>query len=299
MSRNAASLGHCTTSPMRRMSTASGLSAPRCRAFRTLSAAPQPAFDKSHVLTQHASAHGVSRVTNVATAVRRRELCGTRRRCCVVAEAAGTGELPVCRIRMGESIITLETGLIARQANGAVVAREGDTTLLTTLCTGESGADGTFLPLTVLYQERFSAAGRTSSGFSKRDGRARDSEVLVSRLVDRPLRPVFPEGFTLDTQILQLVLSWGGVRTADALAIIAAGAAAAVSDVPLSKPVAGVRVGWLRGASFPVINPTVEQVRHGAPYLSSVEHDLNLQHTLVSPGTDGKQCSRPGPCGHE
>ena len=182
----------------------------------------------------------------------------------VAADAAGgQDDLPVCQIRMGESVITLETGRIARQANGAVIAREGETTLLTTICTGESGSDGSFLPLTVQYQERFSAAGRTSSGFSKRDGRARDSEVLVSRLVDRPLRPVFPDGFTKDTQIFQLVMSWGGTRTAEALAITAAGAAAAISDVPLSKPVAGVRVGWPRGAAAPVINPTVEQARRG------------------------------------
>jgi polyribonucleotide nucleotidyltransferase len=181
--------------------------------------------------------------------------------CSAAAESAVSGKQPECVIVMGESQITLETGAIARQANGAVLAREGDTTILSTICAGESGQDGSFLPLTVVYQERFSAAGRTSSGFSKRDGRPRDNEVLVSRLVDRPLRPVFPEGFTQDTQILQLVLSWGGERTADALAITAAGAAAAVSDVPFSKPVAGVRVGWLRGAAGPVVNPTQAQVR--------------------------------------
>ena len=190
-----------------------------------------------------------------------RALRVSRLTCSAAAEStASGGKQPQCVIVMGESRITLETGSIARQANGAVLAREGDTTILSTICAGESGQDGSFLPLTVVYQERFSAAGRTSSGFSKRDGRPRDNEVLVSRLVDRPLRPVFPEGFTQDTQILQLVLSWGGERTADALAITAAGAAASVSDVPFSKPVAGVRVGWLRGATGPVVNPTQTQV---------------------------------------
>jgi polyribonucleotide nucleotidyltransferase len=112
--------------------------------------------------------------------------------------------------------------------------------------------------LTVVYQERFSAAGRTSSGFQKREGKPRDSEVLVSRLVDRPLRPAFAEGFFCETQILQLVLAWDGARSPDALAITAAGAAAAVSDVPLTKPVAGVRVAWLGGA--PLVNPTLAQM---------------------------------------
>lgn len=108
--------------------------------------------------------------------------------------------------------------------------------------------------------QRFSAAGRTSSGFIKRDGRQRESETLVARLVDRPLRPMFADGFYAETQVLQLVLSWGGTRPADALAITAAGAAAFVSDLPFAKPVAGVRVGWPRGSAAPVVNPTLAQM---------------------------------------
>lgn len=166
-----------------------------------------------------------------------------------------------CSFRLGDSTVSLETGRIGRQANAAVLAREGDTSLYTTVCSErQAAADASFLPLTVVYQERFSAAGRTSSGFVKRDGRQRDSDTLVSRLVDRPLRPLFADGFYNETQVLQLVLSWGGVRSADALAITAAGAAALISDLPFVKPVVGVRVGWLRGAPSPVVNPTVAQM---------------------------------------
>jgi hypothetical protein len=181
------------------------------------------------------------------------------------ASDAGGGALPEaerCTFRLGDSEVTLETGRIGRQAGGAVMAREGDTALYTTICAADApAADGSFLPLTVVYQERFSAAGRTASGFIKRDGKQRDNEVLTSRLVDRPLRPVFPDGYTCETQVLQLVLAWGGERTPDALAITAAGAALAVSGIPSSKPVAGVRVGWPRQSPAPVVNPTLTQAR--------------------------------------
>ena len=168
--------------------------------------------------------------------------------------------LPVCSFRMGDSTVTLETGRIGRQANGSVLAREGETAMLTTICAAEPSSDTSFLPLTVVYQERFSAAGTTSSGFVKREGKARDNEVLISRFVDRPLRPVFADGFFCETQVLQLLMAWGGTHAPDALAITAAGAAAAISDIPLSKPVAGVRVGWPRGAAAPIVNPSIEQM---------------------------------------
>ena len=179
----------------------------------------------------------------------------------LAVNAASDAAHQTCSFQLGESTVVLETGRIGRQANGAVLAREGDTALFSTICCDPSTAtDGSFLPLTVVYQERFSADGRTASGFVKRDGKQRESEVLVSRLVDRPLRPVFADGFCADTQILQLVLSWGGDRMPDGLAITAAGAALAVSDIPSSKPVAGVRVGWLPGAPEPVVNPTIAQM---------------------------------------
>ncbi|MEW5317022.1 MAG: hypothetical protein WDW38_008355 [Sanguina aurantia] len=157
--------------------------------------------------------------------------------------------------------ITLETGEIGRQANAAIMATMGETTIYTTACCSPvATGDGSFLPLTVNYAERFSAAGRTSGGFVKRDGRPRDSEVLVSRLVDRPLRPMFAEGWANETQVLQWVMSYDGVNSADALAITAAAAALLISDIPMNKAVAGVRVGLLsKGGGF-IINPTVQEM---------------------------------------
>ncbi len=207
---------------------------------------------------------------------------GSRARAQPPAAEAGGGTLPEaerCTFRLGDSEVTLETGRIGRQAGGAVMAREGDTALYTTICGADApAADGSFLPLTVVYQERFSAAGRTASGFIKRDGKQRDNEVLTSRLVDRPLRPVFPDGYTCETQVLQLVLAWGGERTPDALAITAAGAALAVSGIPSSKPIAGVRVGWPRQSPAPIVNPTITQARAAAACVVRLTSCLELTH---------------------
>lgn len=201
--------------------------------------------------------------------------------------AGALPEAERCTFRLGDSEVTLETGRIGRQAAGAVLAREGETVLYTTICADTAPAeDPSFLPLTVVYQERFSAAGRTASGFIKRDGKQRDSEVLTSRLVDRPLRPVFPEGYCCETQVLQLVLAWGGDRTPDALAITAAGAALALSDIPSSKPVAGVRVGWPRESPAPVVNPTAVQV-------CMFESTDNTQPLTQPACADGRQSTGP------
>ena len=179
-----------------------------------------------------------------------------------LAEQAAFGEgVSTCTFALGASTVTLETGRVGRQANCAVLATEGETVLLSTICAetrAAAGSDSSFLPLTCVYQERFSAAGRTPTGFLKREGKSRDAEVLISRLVDRPLRPMFAAGFSCETQVMQMVLAWDGLRPPDALAITAAGAAAALSDLPFSKPVAGVRVGWVKGV--PVVNPTLEQM---------------------------------------
>ena len=164
-------------------------------------------------------------------------------------------------LAVGDSEITIETGKIGLQANGAVMVTEGETVMYVTACAGRDvTADGGFVPLTVNYQERFSAAGKTAGGYRKRDGGVRENETLVGRLVDRPLRPMIPKGWAYDTQVLEWVLSYDGVRSTDALAITAASAALAVSDVPLSKPVAGCRVGWLPGEDAPRVNPTVAQM---------------------------------------
>jgi len=164
-------------------------------------------------------------------------------------------------LRIGESEVTVETGRIGRQANGAVMVTEGETVIYATICAGRDvTADGGFVPLTVNYQERYSAVGRTAGGYRKRDGGVRENETLIGRLVDRPLRPMIPKGWAYDTQILEWVLSYDGERSTDALAITAASAAAAISDVPLKRPIAGVRVGLLPGETEPLINPTCEQM---------------------------------------
>ena len=164
-------------------------------------------------------------------------------------------------LRIGESEVTVETGRIGRQANGAVMVTEGETVIYATICAGRDvTADGGFVPLTVNYQERYSAVGRTAGGYRKRDGGVRENETLIGRLVDRPLRPMIPKGWAYDTQILEWVLSYDGARSTDALAITAASCAAAISDVPLKKPIAGVRVGLLPGETEPLINPTCEQM---------------------------------------
>ncbi|CAL8470982.1 g10524 [Coccomyxa elongata] len=167
-------------------------------------------------------------------------------------------------IDVGQEPILLETGEIGRQANGAVMLTCGKTVLYATACcTDHPVGDGSFTPLQVNYAERFSAAGRTSGGWLKRDGRPKDGEVLTARLVDRPLRPMFEPGWTNDTQVLIWVLSYDGINTPEPLAITAAAAALAISDIPLQKAVAGVRVGLLEGRGL-VVNPTEQELQESS-----------------------------------
>lgn len=156
--------------------------------------------------------------------------------------------------------IVLETGEIGRQANGAVLATMGETVIYTTACcAARPSGDGSFVPFQVNYQERFSAAGRTSGSYLKREGRPKDADVLVARLVDRPLRPMFAKGWSNETQVLQWVLSYDGSSQPEPLAITAAAAALLVSDIPLKKAVAGVRVALL-GPDLWVVNPSAAQM---------------------------------------
>lgn len=159
----------------------------------------------------------------------------------------------------GQEII-FETGKIARQANGAVVVRCGETVVFSSVCSAPNpnpAAD--FLPLQVDYREKFFSAGKTVSGFIKREGRPSEREVLTSRLIDRPLRPLFPDGYYDEVQILSFVWSYDGTNSPDPLAICSASAALVVSDIPFLKPVGAVRVGYLDGKF--IINPNVEQQR--------------------------------------
>lgn len=163
-------------------------------------------------------------------------------------------------VQVGEHQLTFETGKVARQANGAVIIRCGETIVFSTACaspTSDPAAD--FLPLRVDYQEKFSSAGKTVSGFIKREGRPAEREILVSRLIDRPLRPMFEEGYYNETQVLSYVWSYDGSNLPDHLAICSASAALVISDIPLIKPIAAVRVGYVDG-NF-IINPTSAQMR--------------------------------------
>ncbi|MCB1114049.1 MAG: polyribonucleotide nucleotidyltransferase [Chlamydiia bacterium] len=154
--------------------------------------------------------------------------------------------------------ITLETGKIARQASGAVVLRVGDTMVFSTACMSPEPAEGVdFFPLRVDYQEKFSSAGKTLAGFIKREGRPTQKETLVSRLIDRPLRPMFEEGLYNEVQVLSYVWSYDGQNAPEPYAITACSAALAISDIPLIKPVAGVRVGFVDNKF--VVNPTNDE----------------------------------------
>ncbi len=162
------------------------------------------------------------------------------------------------RVSVGGKTLIFETGKIAKQANAAVTLRCEDTLLLTTVCSAPKPEDHIdFLPLRVDYQEKFSSAGKTLGGFIKREGRPSEKETLVSRLIDRPLRPLFEDGFYKETQVLSYVYSYDGVNSPEPLAICGASAALVLSDVPFIKPIGAVRVGLL-GDRF-VINPTIEE----------------------------------------
>ncbi|XP_044499742.1 polyribonucleotide nucleotidyltransferase 1, chloroplastic isoform X2 [Mangifera indica] len=163
------------------------------------------------------------------------------------------------KIPYGDRHILVETGKMGRQASAAVTVTDGETIVFTSVCLADSPSEPSdFFPLNVNYQERFSAAGRTSGGFFKREGRTKDHEVLVCRLIDRPLRPTMLKGFYHETQILSWVLSYDGLHSPDALSITAAGIAVALSEVPQSKIIVGVRVG-LVGDKF-VVNPTTKEM---------------------------------------
>jgi polyribonucleotide nucleotidyltransferase len=161
-------------------------------------------------------------------------------------------------IQVGSRSITLETGKLAKQADGAVLVRSGDTVVLVTACRAPSAREGIdFLPLTVDYREYTYASGRIPGGFFKREGKPTEKEVLTSRLIDRPIRPLFAPGWRYETQVIALLLSADTDNDSDVLAITGASAALAMSSIPFQKTIAGVRVGMV-GGQF-VINPTFAQ----------------------------------------
>ena len=160
-------------------------------------------------------------------------------------------------IDVGGRKLSFETGKMARQAHGAVVARYGDTVVLATACMDRKATEKDFLPLTVDYREYTYSAGKIPGGFFKREGRPSEREILVSRLIDRPLRPLFPEGWSTETQILAMVLSADSENDPDVIGVTAASAALAVSKLPLANPIACVRVGLIDGKL--TVNPTVAE----------------------------------------
>jgi polyribonucleotide nucleotidyltransferase len=160
----------------------------------------------------------------------------------------------------GGKEISVETGKLAKQADGSVVVRMGDTILLATVVSSPEAKEGVdFLPLTVDYREKFSAAGRIPGGFLRREARPSDSEVLIMRLVDRALRPLFPDDYHAEVQVMIQLLSFDGVNNPDTLAGFAASAAIAVSNIPFNGPMSEVRVGRVNGEY--IVNPTYDEIK--------------------------------------
>src|ERR1043166_9102052 len=176
-------------------------------------------------------------------------------------------------VEVGGRTLILETGKIAKQANGAIVARYGDTFILNTACMATKPNDKDFLPLTVDYREYTYSAGKIPGGFFKREGRPTEKEILVSRLIDRPMRPLFPESWRNETQVNALVLSADSENDPDVIAVTGAAAAAYCSDLPFPTPIAAVRVGLLDGQL--VANPTV------------ADQKKSLLNIVIAGGDDG------------
>ena len=159
------------------------------------------------------------------------------------------------QVDIGRQTLTIETGKLAKQADGAVTVRYGDTVVIVTACAASSTREGIdFLPLTVDYREYASASGRIPGGFFKREGKPTEKEVLTSRLIDRPIRPLFPSGWSRETQVIALLLSADEDNDSDVLALTGASAALSISQIPFERPIAAVRVGIVDDEIL--INPT-------------------------------------------
>ncbi|MBV8060638.1 MAG: polyribonucleotide nucleotidyltransferase, partial [Alphaproteobacteria bacterium] len=166
-------------------------------------------------------------------------------------------------MQWGGRTLTLETGRIARQADGAVLATMGGTTVLCTVVAAKKAKEGQdFFPLTVNYQEKAFAAGKIPGSFFKREGKPSEGETLTSRLIDRPIRPLFPEGYLCDTQVIATVLSHDLENNPDIVALIGCSAALTISGVPFLGPIGGARVGYKDGQF--ILNPTVAECEDAA-----------------------------------
>ncbi|MCQ2586669.1 MAG: polyribonucleotide nucleotidyltransferase [Treponema sp.] len=164
--------------------------------------------------------------------------------------------------QLGDAELILETGKIGKQANGCVYAQWGGAAVIATICASSSVTEGQdFVPVTVEYNEKFYAAGKIPGGFVKRESRPKDKEILVSRLIDRPMRPLFEPSFGHELQIVPTCVSADGVHTQDILAVLAASAATCISDIPFHGPIAACRVGYKDGKY--IINPTFKEIEEG------------------------------------
>src|SRR6059036_3348231 len=179
-----------------------------------------------------------------------------------------TERLARVSVQIGQQEISFETGKLAKQADGAVVVRSGETVVLATAQGRPEAREGAdFFPLTVDVEERMYAAGKIPGGFFKREGRPTERAILTARMIDRPVRPLWPKGYRNETQCVATVFSADLVIPHDVLAINAVSAALTVSPLPFSGPIGAVRVGLLEGNL--VINPTLEETEH------STDLDLN------------------------
>src|SRR3972149_1326271 len=164
-------------------------------------------------------------------------------------------------IELGKHQLIVETGRLAKQANGSVYVRYGDTVVLVTACATQLPREGiSFFPLTVDYREYTYAAGKIPGGFYKREGRPTEKEILTSRLIDRPVRPLFAEGFRCETQVIAMVLSADSDNDPDVISIVGASAALYLSEIPFHTPLGAVRVGLVGGQL--VLNPTYSEQRN-------------------------------------
>ena len=165
-------------------------------------------------------------------------------------------------IKIGKQDLVLETGRMAKQANGSAFVTYGGSAVLAAVCCSSQPTPGLdFLPLQVEYNERYYAAGKIPGGFLKREGRPKDKEILVSRLIDRPMRPLFSKKFGREIQVVPTVVSTDQINPPDMVAMIAASAAVTISDIPFDGPIAGVRVAYVNGEY--IINPTFDEIKSG------------------------------------
>ncbi|TFG65020.1 MAG: polyribonucleotide nucleotidyltransferase [Spirochaetales bacterium] len=180
-------------------------------------------------------------------------------------------------IKLGDNELLLETGKMAKQANGAVVAKFGGGVVLATVCCSEQEVEGLdYVPLQVEYNEKYYAAGKIPGGFMKREGRPRDKEILVSRLIDRPMRPLFDKKFKRDIQVVPTTISTDMLNPPDVVAIVAASAAVVISDIPFDGPIGAVRVAYCNNEY--IINPTFAQIAESQLEIivAGTEHGITM-----------------------